>query len=65
MSARTEEFHHAGRMVVLLTMREALALYDEIKALMLTPDSDVARAREMLQNQIAWLRDHHERKGVC
>ena len=57
-------FERDGRLVVLLTLREATALdeYLERKVNWLG-DADLNRARRVLRNQVEWLADQGEMPG--
>lgn len=57
---RVDSFERRGRQVVLLTRREATALEQLLEAVFQVgppPDdqSDLARARRVLRNQLDWL----------
>ena len=49
------EFQADGRKVVLLTLKEAVALYNAIRYLEADDSKDLQRARNVLFNQIEWL----------
>lgn len=50
------ELTQDDRPVVLLTLREAQAVWAEVKDLLASPDTDLGRAKHVLENQIHWLR---------
>lgn len=54
-----EEFVRGGRMVVLLTLGEAEALYDVVRELR-GANASLDRARRVLGNQIRWLKGRHD-----
>lgn len=56
MAHAVQELTQDERPVVLLTMREAQALWAEVKELMAPPESDLGRAKHVLENQLHWLR---------